>query len=122
MQARERLFLEFRTYRVNTVPGSEGRLLAYHTVRGWRREQRIFSFDHDGHDRYPAFQFEAGLPKPIVARLLHLLGRSSSWQVMFWFGSANAWLHDAKCPVDLLDANPDAIEEAARHANDEISD
>jgi hypothetical protein len=122
MQARERLFLEFPTFSVTTVPGPEGRLLPAATVTEWRREQRIFAFDHHGHDRYPAFQFEAGLPKPIVGRLLQVVRPQDGWHAMFWFAAANSWLDGDKSPVDLLDVDPDAVEEAARHANDEISD
>jgi hypothetical protein len=122
MQARERLFLEFPTFSVTTVPGPEGRLLPAAKVTEWRREQRIFAFDHHGHDRYPAFQFDAGLPKPIVGRLLQLVRPEDGWHAMFWFAAANAWLDDDKSPVDLLDVDPDAVQEAARHANDEISD
>jgi hypothetical protein len=122
MRARKRLFLEFPTFSVTTVPGPQGTLLPAATVTEWRREQRIFAFDHHGQDRYPAFQFEAGLPKPIVGGLLHLVRPENGWRAMFWFAAANAWLDGAKSPVDLLNADPDAVEEAARHANDEISD
>ena len=122
MQARERLFLEFPTFSVTTVAGPEGRLLPTATVPEWRREQRIFAFEHHGHDRYPAFQFDAGLPKPIIGRLLQLVRPDDGWHAMFWFAAANAWLDGDKSPVDLLDVDPDAVAEAACHANDEISD
>lgn len=122
MQARERLFLEFPTFSVTTVPGPGGRLLPPTAVTEWRGEQRIFAFDHHGQDRYPAFQFDAGLPKPIVGRLLHLVRPENGWHAMFWFAAANGWLDDAKSPVDLLDVDPDGVAEAAQHANDQISD
>ena len=122
MKARERLFLEFPSFSDTTVPGPGGRFLPANTVIEWRREQRIFAFDHHGEVRYPAFQFDAGLPKPIVGRLLQLVRPKNGWHAMFWFAAANAWLDESKSPVDLLDFDPDAVEEAARHANDEISD
>lgn len=40
---------------------------------------------------------------------------------MFWFVGANGWLDD-DAPVDLLDRDPEAVVEAASHANDMISD
>ena len=122
MQARERLFLEFPTFSVTTVPGPEGRLLPAATVTEWRREQRIFAFDHHDQDRYPAFQFDAGLPKPIVGRLLQLVRPENGWNAMFWFAAANAWLDGDKSPVDSLDVDSDSVTEAAQHANDQISD
>jgi len=122
MKARERLFLEFPTFSVTTVPGPEGRLLPAATVTEWRREQPIFAFDHHAQDRYPAFQFDAGLPKPIVGRILQLVRPENGWHAMFWFAAANAWLEGDKSPVDLVDLDPDAVTEAAQHANDQISD
>ncbi|MBC8088559.1 MAG: hypothetical protein H7Z40_14940 [Phycisphaerae bacterium] len=122
MQARERLFLEFPTFSVTTVSGPEGSLLPAATVTAWHRAQRIFSFDHQGQDRYPAFQFDAGLSKPIVGRVLQLVRPENGWHAMFWFAAANAWLDGDKSPVELLDVDPDAVAEAAQHANDQISD
>jgi hypothetical protein len=122
VQARERLFLEFPTFSVTTVPSSGGGLLPAATVTEWRREQRIFAYDHHGQDRYPAFQFDAGLPKPIVGHLLQLVRPENGWHAMFWFAATNAWLDGVKSPVDLLDVDPDAVAEAAQHANDQISD
>ena len=42
-------------------------------IRRWRREGRIFGVRYQGEDRYPAFQFENGKPKSIIAKILEHL-------------------------------------------------
>jgi hypothetical protein len=104
-------------------------------VRRWRREGRIFGVHYKGEDRYPAFQFENGMPKSIIAKiLLHLsptdaAARSdpdlkppySEWATVFWFAAANGWL-EGEVPVELIDFEPSAAVAAASHARDKISD
>jgi hypothetical protein len=104
-------------------------------VRRWRLEGRIFAVRHQGEDRYPAYQFENGVPKKVIAEILEHLSPSDSaarsnpdreppyseWATAFWFAAANGWL-EAKAPVELIDLDPMAVVTAASHACDKISD
>lgn len=83
------------------------------TASRWKRQQKVFAVPFGGHDRYPAFQFRDGQPRPIIGRILAQLGgKLSPWQTAFWFVAENGWL-DGKRPVDRLDADPEAVVEAA---------
>ncbi len=105
------------------------------TVRRWLQEGRIFSVRHQGEDRYPAYQFENGVPKRVIAKILEHLSPTdpaarsnpdreppySEWATAFWFAGANGWL-EAKAPVELMELDPMAVVTAASHACDKISD
>ena len=81
----------------------------------WRSARRIFGLEHQGKTFYPAFQFDtSGKPKAVVARILEALGDRSGWQIASWFTAPNGWLSDDQCPVDVMDADPDAVVDAAR--------
>lgn len=83
----------------------------------WRSGGKIFGIEDRGRILYPAFQFDdIGRPKPVVARVLQALGKRGPWQVASWFTAANGWLPDDRRPVDVMDADPDAVAEAAREA------
>jgi len=104
-------------------------------VRRWRLEGRIFAVRHQGEDRFPAFQFENGMPKSVIAKILEHLSPTdpaarsnpareppySEWATAFWFAAANSWLED-EVPVELIDLDPMAVVTAASHARDKISD
>lgn len=104
-------------------------------IRQWRREGRIFGVRYKGEDRYPAFQFENGMPKSVIAKILEhlspedLVARSNSdleppyseWATAFWFAGANGWL-EGEIPVELIDLDPMAVVMAASHARDKTSD
>jgi hypothetical protein len=84
------------------------------TADQWRRAGKIFSVPHDG-DYYPAFQFIAGQPLPVVAEVLKLFRADpirTNWQNAFWFASANCWLGGA-APMDLLQMEPNRVLDAA---------
>ena len=81
----------------------------------WRSAGKIFAVEHQGSFFYPAFQFDgAGRPKPVVADVLHALGKRGPWQIASWFTAPNGWLPDDRCPVEVMDAAPDAVAAAAR--------
>ena len=81
----------------------------------WRSAGKIFGVEHRGRLLYPAFQFDAaGRPKPVVAEILQALGGRGAWQVASWFTAPNGWLPDDRRPVDVMDADPDAVAAAAR--------
>jgi hypothetical protein len=81
----------------------------------WRNAGKIFGFEQQGRILYPAFQFDGtGRPKPVVAKVLQALGKRGPWQVASWFTAPNGWLPDDRCPVDVMDADPDAVATAAR--------
>ena len=82
---------------------------------GWRSAGKIFGVEHRGRILYPAFQFaETGRPKPVVAAVLQALGKRGPWQIASWFTAPNGWLPDDRCPVEVMDTDPDAVSAAAR--------
>lgn len=81
----------------------------------WKGEGRIFAVRHGGRDYFPGFQFAGdGKPRPVVAEVLGALGGDRGWETALWFLAANGYLDDRR-PVDLLDGDPEAVAEAARH-------
>ena len=83
----------------------------------WLSGGRVFGIEDRGRILYPAFQFDdTGRPKPVVARVLQALGKRGPWQVAGWFTAPNGWLPDDRRPVEVMDADPDAVAEAAREA------
>jgi hypothetical protein len=86
----------------------------------WKRKGRIFSVDFRGEALYPAFQFDKGQPRPVIARIVRVLGsRGSEWQLALWLTSSVGWL-DGQRPVDLLETNPEAVAEAADREAEEL--
>lgn len=87
----------------------------------WKQEGRIFPVTHHGQTLFPAYQFDGkGQPRPVIAQVLSTLGKQSrDWELALWFLSASGWLGE-KRPVDLLESNPAAVAEAARHEIDDL--
>jgi hypothetical protein len=83
----------------------------------WRSEGRLVAVPVGDELLYPGFQFTPeGKPHPAVGTALAELRsnpRVSDWQAALWFVASNGWLGGRR-PVDLLDAEPDAVAEAAR--------
>ncbi len=78
----------------------------------WIREGRVFAIKDKGADKFPAFQFLDGVPKPIIKEILKKLPEEmSAWQIAFWFDSPNGWLND-KRPWESLE-DPDGVLDAA---------
>ena len=81
----------------------------------WRNAGKIFGVERQGRVLHPAFQFDGdGRPKPVVAEVLQALGKRGPWQIASWFVTPNGWLSDDRCPVDVMDTDPDAVVNAAR--------
>jgi hypothetical protein len=81
----------------------------------WKGEGKIFAVSHQGRDYFPGFQFEiGGRPRTAIADALEALGGARGWQTALWFTGANGYLDDRR-PVDVLDTEPEAVVEAARH-------
>jgi hypothetical protein len=123
LQARQRLLklmpmLEAK--HVAKFAGHENKNTAQ-TASRWKTAGKIFSVPVSGTERYPEFQFKAGLPKPIIEELIQILNPRIEWDLAFWFASANGWL-DGAAPMSMIDEQPERVLNAARHANDQISD
>jgi hypothetical protein len=118
---RDQVVKRYPALRVNQLPDRCHRRIGTAVVRRWLRERQIFAFIHQRHFWFPAFQFAAGEPKPVVYEVLHRIQPLNGWQAMFWFVGANGWL-EAGAPVDLIDSDPVAVVLAASHANDLMSD
>jgi hypothetical protein len=91
------------------------------SLDGWHQEGKIFTVA-DGKTTYvPSFQFdERGHPRPVVARIIQVLGGSTSdWGMALWFAAANGWL-DGRRPVDLLASAPEEVVEAAEREAEEL--
>lgn len=79
----------------------------------WKREGRLFAVRRAGKDLYPAFQFEDGVPRPVIRKILAALPKDmSGWQIALWFASGNGWL-DGNEPQKSL-SDPNSVVEAAR--------
>ncbi|MDY7548293.1 hypothetical protein QN379_22740 [Glaciimonas sp. Gout2] len=86
----------------------------------WKKRHQVFSVSHrddTGKTRevFPLFQFEDYKPIKAIQPVLEVFDdKKSPWKVAFWFASNNGWLPNQARPVDLLEANPDAILDAAK--------
>ena len=82
----------------------------------WKREGRIFAVRCQGIDRYPAFQFQDGAPRPSIKDILAALPKgTTAWQTALWFASGNGWLDGAE-PQQRLDDGDQVVQAARRLA------
>ena len=78
----------------------------------WKREGRLFAVRRSGIDLYPAFQFEDGVPRPVIKKILAALPNDmTGWQIAMWFASGNGWLGGDEPQERLTD--PNAVIDAA---------
>lgn len=83
------------------------------TASRWKADGRIFAVQAKGRDLYPAFQFDDGKPKPVIARIISALPKDlGPWQLAFWFVSSNPWL-GRRSPMERL-SDGEAVIDAAR--------
>jgi len=87
----------------------------------WRREGKIFTVTDRKATYIPRFQLdERGHPRPAVARVIQLLGDTTSeWGMALWFAAANGWLGGRR-PVDFLASAPEKVVEAAEREAEEL--
>jgi len=118
-EARNALLAEFgglRSGEVAELAGSRAANRAALATR-WRAENKLTAVPVGDELLYPGFQFTSeGKPHPTVAAALEALRsdpRMSDWQAALWFAGPNGWLGGRR-PVDVLDAEPDAVADAAR--------
>lgn len=75
----------------------------------WKRDNKVFAVYKNGINLYPAFQFEDGMPKPIIKKILTVLPDDmTAWQIAFWFNSGNGWLNGAE-PQNCLGQTEEII-------------
>jgi hypothetical protein len=124
-EARTALLGEFgalRSAEVAELAGSRAANRAALANR-WRAENRVVAVPVGDELLYPGFQFTPeGRPHPTVAAAVAILRSQpsvSDWQAALWFVGANGWLGGQR-PVDLVDEDPGAVEDAARREVEEL--
>jgi len=81
----------------------------------WIVEGRVVSFCRQGRRLVPLFQFtpcEMSLRPGIAEAAGALAAHGDEWAIARWFALANDWL-DGRLPVDVVEADPDAVVRAA---------
>ena len=79
----------------------------------WELQHKVFAVRRSGVDLYPDFQFEGGVPRPAIERILaELPNDMTGWQIAMWFASGNGWL-DGAMPQECL-SDLDAVVYAAQ--------
>jgi hypothetical protein len=118
-EARNTLLAEFGALRSSEIAELAGSRAANRAALAnrWRAEHRLVAVPVGDELLYPGFQFTSeGRPHPTVGAALEALRSNpevSDWQAALWFAGPNGWLGGRR-PVDVLDAEPDAVAEAAR--------
>jgi hypothetical protein len=117
-EARSALLTEFGALRSADVAELAGSRAANRAALAnrWRAERRLVAVPVGDELLYPGFEFTSeGKPHPAVGAALVALRSNpdvSDWQAALWFAAPNGWLGGRR-PVDLLDAEPDAVANAA---------
>jgi len=87
----------------------------------WKSQGKIFGVPAGRADRYPAFQFADGRPRPEIAEVLAALPSSMSpWQIAFWFASGNGWIENDAAPQDALHDMDRVLAAAADLGSDDL--
>lgn len=83
----------------------------------WKKEGKTFAVRIQRRDLYPAFQFQDGVPRPVIKEVLAALPAGMTpWQKAFWFASGNGWL-DGDEPQQRLDDGEQVLEAARQLAD-----
>lgn len=87
----------------------------------WKKEGRIFAVPNGRADLYPAFQIdEHGQPRAVVAEVLRHFAAETDWARALWWTSPSGWLGGRR-PLEVLDAEPEAVVEAARRSTEPLA-
>jgi hypothetical protein len=82
-------------------------------IRRWAAQGKLLTVPVAGLDHYPGFVFGLdGRPRPVLVRVAASLSERTGWALVAWLVSPHDALGGAR-PVDLLDADPDAVLAAA---------
>lgn len=85
------------------------------TPSRWVADGRVFAIERPTGRVFPAFQFQEGEPRPVIAGVLAALaGQLKGWEVLAWFTGSSGHLGGAR-PVDLLGSDPDGVVAAAAY-------
>jgi hypothetical protein len=123
-EARSSFLAEFGALRSSEIADLAGSRAANRAALAnrWRTENRIVGVTWRDELVYPGFQFTSdGRPLPAMQAALAALRsdpHTTDWQTALWFSTPTSWL-GGKRPIDLLNAVPDLVTEAARR---EVSD
>ena len=81
----------------------------------WKREGKIFAIRVRGLNLFPSFQFQYGIPLPVIKDVLTVIGEKfSPWQIACWFEGGNGWL-GGDAPQNCLE-KPDVVISAAQRS------
>lgn len=82
----------------------------------WIVAHELVSFEWNSHTMIPLFQFDMpgmALRPEVTEVIRELAAAMDDWEICLWFARPNAWLGN-RAPVDVLDADPRALHDAAR--------
>lgn len=97
-----RAFDTFSSTEIAAHPNRSKTTNPHQLASRWKKAGKIFAVDWLGEQRFPAFQFDHGTPRPLIAKVLKIFdGSLGPWETAFWFVSSNKWL-DGRAPVDVL--------------------
>lgn len=119
--ARVRFMTEVETLTSDELAALAGHAASNRSATGsrWKAAGRVFSVLFRGTERFPAFQFEDGQPRPAIAVILRALPvEMTPWQRAFWFVSSNPWL-DGRVPREMIDS--DAVLAAAHQEGEPVA-
>lgn len=75
----------------------------------WVGEKKIFAVRNRGQQLFPRFQFQDGLPLPVIAKVIKIFPEhASGWDLAYFFTTTNPYIEGRK-PIDLLKSNPDRV-------------
>lgn len=123
-EARSSFLTEFGALRSSEIADLAGSQAANRAALAnrWRAQNRIVGVPWRDELLYPGFQFAAdGRPIPAIQPALAALRsdpHTTDWQAALWFATPTSWLRGQR-PLDVLDADPDLVVEAAQR---EVSD
>src|SRR6267154_2792901 len=72
----------------------------------WLREKKIFAIRYEGQQCFPRFQFQDGIPSPVIAQVIKIFPEhATGWDLAYFFATPNPNIGGRK-PIELLKSNP----------------